>query len=146
MVVTRVTQKFGNIRFDHAEADIPVELLPPLVEQECRAAFNAQSIGILVVGRQPSVGDTAVHAVLDFSDIGAERLGDFALDLPTGNVATIAKKGMTQPYIDLFEQARFCLLACLLVGSEPYSSSSIAFKNKCALADDDGRVLRQISG
>jgi hypothetical protein len=81
-----------NIRFDQAESDITVELLPSLIQHEAWTAFYPHFVSIVVVSIQAGGCGTIVNALFDSADIGTEGFGYLALNIPARNVPAVSKK------------------------------------------------------
>ncbi len=90
------SQQFLNVCLDDPKANIPAELLAPVIQYKAWAAFDAHLVGILVVRGQSGKGGSMVHASFNRIDINAESFGQFALHIPTGDVAAVSKKGAPQ--------------------------------------------------
>ena len=89
-------QQFLNVCFDDPEADIPVELLTPLIQDEAWTAFDAHLVGVLVVVSQSGKCGPIVNAFFNRAYIHAESFGQVALNVPTGDVAAISEKCTTE--------------------------------------------------
>src|SRR5664279_4368657 len=96
LIVVGRPQQFLNVCIHDPEAHIPVELLTPLIQNETWTTFDVHLIGVLVVSSQSGKCSSIVNAFLDGFYINAKRVGQIALNIPTGDLAAIPEKRTTE--------------------------------------------------
>ena len=74
------------------KSDVPVKLLAPLIEDEARTTLDPHLVCVLIVGGEEGKCCAGVNVPFNYGEIHAERLCDFTLNIPSGDISAVSKE------------------------------------------------------